>query len=431
MADLIKKIKIKKQDGTFTDYIPIGADAVNVETSDGESVELKLNKKPYYYNTVADMKADTKLKAGDICQTLGLNTKGDGNTGLYNIVNDSSLVADNYNIFNLNNQLKAVRISEKHDTIYVTTKNTDLNDYLEDGTYFFDSFHTPLNIPDGVNGFLKVLKGDVFIKQIWYRAGTPGTNDHQTFIRTKSGNINWSEWKRYITDKDVNVYGVAPYGGKNAVWKQYFVDNVNGDDTNEGTQASPFKTLDPILAKINNGTLKIDICLKRGQTHLLNATTFNACTIHINVFGDGTDNAIITTNKGTTGQELVFYNCHGNFTNVTFMNIGKEMYFDGGSLTSFNCTFDCKFTTWGCGCRFENCIIKTLKARTANVWAYGDNNIIGCVDSYASTHVWYKAKLTPSYAINHNEPNACYSFLRRLTFNIWFYFYSYWWNSSL
>ena len=45
MADLIKKIKIKKQDGTFTDYIPIGADAVNIETSDGESVELALNKK--------------------------------------------------------------------------------------------------------------------------------------------------------------------------------------------------------------------------------------------------------------------------------------------------------------------------------------------------------------------------------------------------
>ena len=82
MADLIKKIKIKKQDGTFTDYIPIGADAVNVETSDGESVELKLNKKPYYYDTVADMKADTKLKAGDTCQTLGYYSASDGGAGL-------------------------------------------------------------------------------------------------------------------------------------------------------------------------------------------------------------------------------------------------------------------------------------------------------------------------------------------------------------
>ena len=45
MADLIKKIKIKKQDGTFTDYIPIGAEAQNINVEDGESVELKLNKK--------------------------------------------------------------------------------------------------------------------------------------------------------------------------------------------------------------------------------------------------------------------------------------------------------------------------------------------------------------------------------------------------
>lgn len=39
MADLIKKIKIKKQDGTFTDYIPIGADAVNVSMNNGKNVQ--------------------------------------------------------------------------------------------------------------------------------------------------------------------------------------------------------------------------------------------------------------------------------------------------------------------------------------------------------------------------------------------------------
>ena len=44
MSERIKKIKIKKQDDTYTSYIPIGADAENVDCSDGESVELKLNK---------------------------------------------------------------------------------------------------------------------------------------------------------------------------------------------------------------------------------------------------------------------------------------------------------------------------------------------------------------------------------------------------
>ena len=116
MADLIKKIKIKKQDGTFTDYIPIGADAVNIETSDGESVELKLNKKPYYYNAVVDMKADTKLKIGDVCQILE-------DTGTYKIVNDANLVIDDKNIYQLNNGLKAqllyyIDTSKQYYTLY-------------------------------------------------------------------------------------------------------------------------------------------------------------------------------------------------------------------------------------------------------------------------------------------------------------------------
>ena len=86
MADLIKKIKVKKQDGTFTDYIPIGAEAKNVSTEDGDSVQLKLNKKPYYYDTVADMKADTKLKAGDMAVTLGYYEANDGGGAEYCIV---------------------------------------------------------------------------------------------------------------------------------------------------------------------------------------------------------------------------------------------------------------------------------------------------------------------------------------------------------
>ena len=44
MAELIKKVKVKKQDGTFTDYIPLGADAVNIKTTSGESVQAILDR---------------------------------------------------------------------------------------------------------------------------------------------------------------------------------------------------------------------------------------------------------------------------------------------------------------------------------------------------------------------------------------------------
>lgn len=111
MADLIKKIKIKKQDGTFTDYIPIGAEAQNISTSDGDSVQLKLNKKPYYYNSVADMKADTKLKAGDMAVTLGYYSVNDGGNAEYTIV-DGNYTDDGGSYHELDNHLFAKLITE-------------------------------------------------------------------------------------------------------------------------------------------------------------------------------------------------------------------------------------------------------------------------------------------------------------------------------
>lgn len=108
MADLIKKIKIKKQDGTFTDYIPIGAEAQNVSTSDGDSVQLKLNKKPYYYNSIADMKADTKLKVGDMTITLGYYSVNDGGGATYKIKTTSTSYYEE-----LNNGLVAELIINK------------------------------------------------------------------------------------------------------------------------------------------------------------------------------------------------------------------------------------------------------------------------------------------------------------------------------
>lgn len=106
MADLIKKIKIKKQDGTFTDYIPIGVEAQNVNV-DGESVESKLNKKPYNYSTLSEMKEDLKLKAGDVAITLGYYDINDGGAGEYLIINNLEANIDNGSIIALNNGLKA------------------------------------------------------------------------------------------------------------------------------------------------------------------------------------------------------------------------------------------------------------------------------------------------------------------------------------
>ena len=130
MSDRIKKIKVKKQDGTFSDYIPIGADAENIDTTDGDSVQLKLNKKPYYYNSVADMKADTKLKAGDMIITLGYYNKNDNGGAIYKIrtiTNDD--VVNNIDIFPIknDNQLIAELISDINNVMCYGVEKNDTN----------------------------------------------------------------------------------------------------------------------------------------------------------------------------------------------------------------------------------------------------------------------------------------------------------------
>ena len=90
MADLIKKIKIKKQDGTFSDYILIGADAEYIDLENGNNLQEEINHITKSYDNIAAMKADETLKAGDICQTLGYYLADDGGEAIYKITNQES-----------------------------------------------------------------------------------------------------------------------------------------------------------------------------------------------------------------------------------------------------------------------------------------------------------------------------------------------------
>lgn len=104
MSDRIKKIKVKKADGSMTDYIPIGVDAENVDFDNGYkldnivgsinpnesgSIAAQLSKSIKYYDCVADMKADTTLNGG-AARTLGYYEPGDGGGAIYRIVETSS-----------------------------------------------------------------------------------------------------------------------------------------------------------------------------------------------------------------------------------------------------------------------------------------------------------------------------------------------------
>lgn len=120
------------------------------------------------------------------------------------------------------NPLTAGQLNEMQDnvdaakfdkTIDITTAGEDLNDYVEDGVYYFSSSVTPTNIPEGVNGWLRVIKGNqnTSVKQIWYRQGTRDVNDNDTYIRTLHDNVTWSSWEKYITSSHYKLQSNEPF----------------------------------------------------------------------------------------------------------------------------------------------------------------------------------------------------------------------------
>ena len=57
MSKIVKKMKIMQPGGTLSDYVPIGAEAENIKTTDGESVQLKLNKTIYIDDIIDNLES--------------------------------------------------------------------------------------------------------------------------------------------------------------------------------------------------------------------------------------------------------------------------------------------------------------------------------------------------------------------------------------
>lgn len=244
MADLIKKIKIKKQDGTFTDYIPIGAEAQNVSTSDGESVQLKLNKKPYYYNTVLDMKADLKLKAGDMAVTLGYYEPNDGGAGEYRIVSGTH-TDDGGSCHELNNSLYAELIVENNqinvkqfgaygDGIHDDTNaiqnacNYIENVFMPEGTYIVSTFSLN-NIKTNIFGINKDRTIIKFLdNQTSHIINSASTNVNLKNISINADSKTGHMFKGNVESAHYNIENCSFTGSPNA--NQSYAISINYAD---------------------------------------------------------------------------------------------------------------------------------------------------------------------------------------------------------
>ena len=171
-------------------------------------------------NNIEDGIEDIDQEVEGVSQSLGVDTNTYDNTATYSV--GDKVIYEN-KIYECNTDISTAEDfdSSKWDLVpvidnmkinnkllsstIVDTTNTDLNDYKTSGIYYFRVDYAPTNRPTGSNGWLEVFTGeqggDIVVKQIWYRHGTPNSTDWDTYVRTYSG--GWSDWKKYV---DTNTF---------------------------------------------------------------------------------------------------------------------------------------------------------------------------------------------------------------------------------
>lgn len=160
--------------------------------------------------------AKTISLTGDVTGSTSFD--GSGNVSIAATVADDSHNHVVSNIDNLQSLLNAKSDNNhKHYPTSITVAGEDLNNYTDAGFYTFAQSYTPTNAPSGnVNGWLLVIpwkQGNTTIKQLWFRHGSAGSNDFETYVRTKIGDNAWGSWSKYYTTSNPPTYaevGASP-----------------------------------------------------------------------------------------------------------------------------------------------------------------------------------------------------------------------------
>lgn len=159
---------------------------------------------------------------------------------------------------------------------------------------------------------------------------------------------------------------------------RWFVDGVNGNDNNDGTATSPWKTLTAVFNKANELGGRVDVRCYIVSPGVYNFPYISLTGMAIHITGN-VDGVIINH----TGGDFSFYETHVNLNNVTIQS-EKEIKFESCGVTALNCRFDTTVKVYSGkvdfnGCTFNKGIAnsggKLIVRGTSTFNTHGDNNI--------------------------------------------------------
>lgn len=160
-----------------------------LSANQGKEINDKLKKKPYYYNNVAEMKADKKLKAGDMAVTLGYYEINDDGSANYYISSNKPIVGY---YETLNNGNYAILIN---------------GDNVKQFGCYGDNIHNDtanfMKAINNINGIVYVPYGTYLIDNIILNENSKliGYNENKCVI-------NCTENNNFITIKDKTVKNI-------------------------------------------------------------------------------------------------------------------------------------------------------------------------------------------------------------------------------
>lgn len=83
----------------------------------------------------------------------------------------------------------------------VNVAETSLDQFVDNGIYYFAIENAPSDAPAGANGWLIVLGGRTAKKQIWLREGSESTQS-DTCVRSYTSGA-WTSWRRLVSDREM------------------------------------------------------------------------------------------------------------------------------------------------------------------------------------------------------------------------------------